>query len=166
MGWGGRGEAREAEEQVPRPRPAEGRGLTSSGSPHISIPRVCWGISLGLGVSGGRESLLLSAHLLLSFRLRLWPPALPPHLAVLQSCSKAQPGRATHLLRRHQWLPTANRMQPHLWDPHSGCSPALQPATVDTQPRPSQCLCLACLPTWRKLPVPQGAAPRLLCLPQ
>lgn len=35
----GRGEAREAEEQVPGPRLAEGRGLAPVGSPNTSTPR-------------------------------------------------------------------------------------------------------------------------------
>lgn len=120
------------------------------GPPHLNIQGHGRGSPPSLGVSGSRESLLLSANFLPAFRARLWPLAPPPHLPVSGPVPQAP------LLRR----PDAT--QPPLLGPNS-CSSRLRPQRVH-RPCPCLCLCPACLPAGeRYLPCkaqPKGHPPQ------
>lgn len=142
-GKGGRwGKAREAKEQVPVPRPTKGRGLalntsTPKGSslrgPGKPSPDVVGGSPLGLGTSGNEKSLLLTANLhypFAEFSCGLWLFLLISQVLKRLDLNPSL-DTVTHLLRRHQCLPSACRTQPNLLGPNSLLS--CTPVSLDTQ---------------------------------
>lgn len=139
------GEAGEAEEQVPGPRPAEGKGRASCGSPTLQhpgeapygesrkpSPGMAWGgggggwSPFGLGVFGTGESLLFSVILLPSFRVQLWPSALPPHLPMFKSPAWMLSPICSHTISgslepaRSNLISWAQTLAPHLHSSHNG----------------------------------------------